>query len=285
MRVFKDDILEKEFRDQGYVLVNLLEDKEVRELQEFYSASPQEYQEKYTTFASNDELYKRRVNDFLKKVIGEKAENFLSPNMKPFWGNYMYKAPSENTNMPLHVDWQYVEEPEFLSLNLWAPLVDTNSKNGALHVVPKSHHVVDFPRGIDLPRYYEHNEQEIKDKYGKIILLKKGEAIIYDHRLLHYSLPNLSGESRLAVTLIYCPKEAETSIFYADNEGASKYRIEDEEVLLQTEYFKEFKGFKSKQRVVLPSFESVNLLSKLDAYHRDNKPSFLQRIKRSLLKS
>jgi ectoine hydroxylase-related dioxygenase (phytanoyl-CoA dioxygenase family) len=42
------------------------------------------------------------------------------------------------------------------------------------------------------------------------LFLKAGEVVIYDHRLFHGSLPNLSQETRPALNFTMKPKEATT---------------------------------------------------------------------------
>ena len=49
----------------------------------------------------------------------------------------------------------------------------------------------------------------IKSKYSIPIELKAGEALVWDHRLIHFSRPNLSQYPRLAFTLIMVPEGVE----------------------------------------------------------------------------
>ena len=260
--VFKNDILNERLTTDGYVVVSLIEERDIKRLINFFYSANDKNKQAFTTYKTNDSNYKRHVDLLIKNVIHNKAKVLFNEKYDPFWGNFMLKPPSKDTDLPLHVDWQYVEEPHQISLNLWVPLLDTNAKNGALHVVPKSHHLISFPRGINLPRYYEKQESIIKHKYGKRLDLKKGEAVIYDHRLLHYSYPNLSNQDRLAASLIYVPKNTPILHYQTDSiDGCTwRYEIETSEAFVKANFYDALLTYKSREKVEIPMYDDINLI-------------------------
>jgi hypothetical protein len=273
MPVFYNNKSNDSLQKEGYVIVSLLEETELNLLENFfYSPDNKEFHEKFTTYACNDSDYKKRVDSILKEIIGNKLKSIITEDMIPFWGNFMMKIPSENSNMPLHTDWQYVDEKKHVSLNVWTPFTDTNLENGALHVVPKSHLSCNYPRGINLPRYYEINEAETKRKFGKALFLKKGEAVIYDHRLLHYSFPNKSDKNRLAATLVYIPKETAVSIFHKDNstQKTQIFEIENVANLIDSDFYNEPKNFKNKTFAKIPEMNEIKVFADLEKQIRKN---------------
>lgn len=285
MSVFYNNKLNDSLQKEGYVIVSLLDETELNLLENFfYSPVNKEFQETFTTYACNDSAYKKKVDSLLKEIIGNKLKSIITEDMIPFWGNFMMKIPSENSNMPLHTDWQYVDEKKYISLNVWTPFTDTNLENGALHVVPKSHLSCNYPRGMNLPRYYEINEAETKQKFGKALFLKKGEAVIYDHRLLHYSFPNKSDKNRLAATLVYVPKETAVSIFYKDDstQKTQLYEIENVATLIDSDFYNEPKQFKNKTLAKIPEMNEIKVFANLDKQIRKN-TNFLSVVK-SLLR-
>ena len=281
MPVFYNNKSNNSLQKEGYVIVSLLEETELNLLENFfYSPVNKEFQKIFTTYACNDSDYKKKVDSILKEIIGDKLKSIITEDMIPFWGNFMMKIPSENSNMPLHADWQYVDEKKHISLNVWTPFTDTNLENGALHVIPKSHLSCNYPRGINLPRYYEFNEVETKQKFGKALFLKKGEAIIYDHRLLHYSLPNKSNKNRLAATLVYVPKETAVSIYFKDNstKKTQLFEIENVGTLINSDFYTEPKNFKNKTLVKIPEINEIKVFGDLDKQIR-KKTNFLSVLK------
>lgn len=281
MVIFHKNKLNDSFQKEGYVIVSLLDKKDINLLENFfYSSENKEFSQTFTTYACNNSVYKKKADSILKEIIGTKLKSIITEDMIPFWGNFMLKIPSKNSNMPLHTDWQYVDEEKYISLNVWTPFTDTNLENGALHVVPKSHLSCNYPRGINLPRYYEINDAETKKKFGKALLLKKGEAVIYDHRLLHYSLPNKSDKNRLAATLVYVPKEAAISIYYKDNstQKTQIFEIENVATLLDSDFYDEPKYFKNKTLVKIPEMNEIKVLADLNKQIR-KKTNFLSVLK------
>jgi hypothetical protein len=275
MEVFRDKNLNSKLRRDGYVVISLLDNSGIEELRDLFHSSPPKHQLEFTTFKTDDTEHKTLVDARIKDVIHNKFSAFISDKFYPFWGNFMVKPVHGETDLPLHSDWQYVDETKHISLNVWVPLDNTNQENGALHVVPKSHLIVDFPRGVGLPRYYEKHESIIKEKFGKRLDLKKGSAVIYDHRLLHYSYPNNSDANRLAASLVYLPEGMNPIHYFTDEKtGKSwKYLLNNVEDLLQSKFYEAPLTYFNKEQVEFPSYESINLLPKF------SRPTFISRFK------
>jgi ectoine hydroxylase-related dioxygenase (phytanoyl-CoA dioxygenase family) len=236
--VLTDPILNQLLAAEGYVVVPWLNAKEVTALRNAYENSgDREQKGAFTTFACSDEAYRSQIDEAIKTVFARSFHGHLSA-YRPFWGNFFTK-PDGADAMPLHADLQYVDEPEHISLNIWCPLVDTTEENGAFGVVPRSHLVTDQLRGVRLPQYYARHAEDIRDRCGTVLRLKAGEAVIYDHRLLHYSLPNRSSQQRLAATLVAVPNHAHVVHYFAQAEGSpfDEYRLNDVRDLLRTPFF------------------------------------------------
>lgn len=241
--VFKDEILNNILNEEGYVVVHFLSQAEIQDLVSFFECGTDEQKNGFTTFAVDDYEYRKSVNEKIIEIFSRGFSKFFSGYI-PFWGNFFTKQPGSPA-MPLHADLQYVEEPEQISLNVWCPLVDTLVENGAFGVVPFSHKYVNQIRGMNITDLYRKYAKEIEVKLGKILEIKAGYAVIYDHRLLHYSLPNNSTEKRLAATLVAVPEGTSLIHYYANKEGDTlvyKYNIDSVEDFLHTEFLKAPKG-------------------------------------------
>jgi hypothetical protein len=236
MTVFKAQKLNNLFEKQGYVIVNLFGEDETNILKDFFIQQDITLNQSFTTFATNNYEYRKSIDNKLKELFYPYFHKIFN-NYHPFWGNYFTKHP-QSPAMPLHADLQYVEEPDEISINIWCPLVDTIPNNGALGIVPMSHKVCTQIRGINLPQFYAKNANEILEKFGEIIELKAGQAIIYNHRLLHFSNANNSSTSRLAITMIGVPVNKQLIHYAAENEKSliQKYYIESVDDFLKTNF-------------------------------------------------
>lgn len=235
--VFKDTELQALFEQQGYAIITLLNADELKDLNAYFLAQTTPQKEAFTTFVVNDYAYRKAVDEKIKSVFVNQLNTLLT-NYKPLWGNFFSKAPAAPA-MPLHADLQYVNEPTEISLNVWCPLTDTNAENGALGVVPYSHLLINQVRGTNITDSYRINAAAIQKAYGKILELKAGEAVVYDHRLLHFSPANTSDQLRLAATLIMVPENVDLVHFYAEKEGDTtiyKYHLESVDDLLKTSF-------------------------------------------------
>jgi hypothetical protein len=237
--VFKDERLNELFNKQGYVVVPFLSPEEIQVLSAFYFSGEKEKREQFTSFAVNDYRYRKSVNEQIQDSFS-RSFGILSDDFIPFWGNFFSK-PGGSPALLLHADPQYVNEPEQISLNIWCPLVDVSAENGALGVVPYSHWLLKQIRGTNITDAYRKNAVAIQQQFGKLLKVKAGNAVIYDHRLLHYSLPNKTDKARLVATLVAMPKDAPVLNYYAEKEGDTtvfKYDINSVDDFLRTDFLK-----------------------------------------------
>jgi hypothetical protein len=133
----------------------------------------------------------------------------------------MIKFPGDGP-IEAHQDFNFVDESHHTAFNLWCPLVDTDTQNGGLFVVAGSHNVFRTQRGPNLPKALTQYHDTLR-KYARLVPLRQGQAIIYDHRLIHYSPPNRTGEARVAVQSVLTPREA-TTIHYGYDEATCRVR-------------------------------------------------------------
>lgn len=207
--VFKSIQLEKKFQREGYLVLPLLSDQEVATLKDFFQ---EQYKVDFSGFHSThflkDSSLKAEVHHKITSVLEPHLQEYLL-DYQPLFGNFMVKSIGENSRMPLHADWTYVDEEKFQSLGVWCPLVDTNQENGLLGVVPKSHLLKKNYRGPKIPTpFHDHNEYII-EHFGKLLKMNAGEVVIYDHRTLHFSPANKSKEVRPALNLVMVPAKAQ----------------------------------------------------------------------------
>jgi hypothetical protein len=216
-RVFSDPAHEAMFQRDGAVVVRLLEEGEVQALREAYHAHiPSVGMGFHATMFSRDVELRTRVDAAVRGMLAPKVLPLLS-NYRAVVGNFMMKEHGRrDSEVPVHQDWSFVDEPRLRSLNVWVPLVDTTPENGRLHIFKGSHNFVRVLRGPFFPNPYVTLAREIRERFLTELPLRAGDAVIYDHGLVHASPHNVSGQARLALNLALVPEEAELIHGYLD---------------------------------------------------------------------
>ena len=99
---------------------------------------------------------------------------------------------------------------------------------GTLHIVKGSHKFSNLIRSYDDYRYaFGGVSKRVIKKYSTPILLKGGQDVILDDRLIHWSPRNKSSRIRTAFQLELIPQETELAIYYrANKQELLKYAID-----------------------------------------------------------
>ncbi len=236
-KVLLDETLEKNLSEHGWVKVTFLDQLTVSALTEFY-LQRQNFQKRaglHFSLASNNYQFRKEVNDAISSAFSKKS-NQLFVDYRMLYGNFMIKEPGLEGNFPLHQDWTYVNEPQFRSVAVWVALTDTDEQKGCLQFVEQSHLWGNTARGPGLSWKFENVTTELRQKLFPVPL-KAGEALIWDHRLIHASNPNTAPHARLAATAIYIPCEAEAIHFvkkFEPQEKMCRYKVDTDFFLRYT---------------------------------------------------
>lgn len=215
--IFKDRDLQRHFDEKGYVKIPFLDEEQIKELDKLFDELHPELPEEgfISGSYSSDIEYKQKASDHFKRIFHESYERIFK-NYTPFGGSFLFKMPSENSDLVLHQDWTIVDEEKYVALNCWVPLCDTDVNNGTLMVVPGSHSA-NFPvhRSPTLDFFFNGNDDLVREKLVPMNA-KAGEAVILNQSLIHYSPPNLSGKIRKAITSGIKTKGAPMMFYYYD---------------------------------------------------------------------
>lgn len=223
----KNPELNAQLSSEGYVVVKLLTNDKVSDLAETFKAAQGEVIDPFYATAHHQSSEFRNqmsyaISDAISKPIDE-----LFEDCKLLGGSFIVKTKSDQSLLQPHQDWNIVDEREFRSFNIWMPLVDLNENNGAIEVLPKSHNWVRGVRHSSIPCAYQQVHHLVWENM-KPLYLKAGEALIYDHSLLHASKANCSDGLRIACASGIIPNEAQM-FFYWNNDGTiDKYESNPE---------------------------------------------------------
>jgi ectoine hydroxylase-related dioxygenase (phytanoyl-CoA dioxygenase family) len=215
------------FLKQGFIIRPFLSLSQINHLNDI--ASKIKLPEKtffYSTSFIDDIEFKQKLSgDIIEIVKSSLQELFI--DYKILGGNFLYKLPGKEGEMPLHQDWTVTDESQFQSITLWIPLSDTNILNGTMQCIPGSQNWTDTLRSPSLPVNFKEVHSSLKD-HLQMYNVSKGEAFIFNHALLHASPPNLSDAVRSVLTIGLTHKDASLSMYYYEKGGkVSQYSMPD----------------------------------------------------------
>ena len=226
-KIFKDSFLQDEFEKKGYVIVDFIEKNKIEFLIDlFYKSHPQLPNSGFHSDTFLGDLnYKKKLSDTIKETLHDSYESVLT-DYNALGGAFLYKIPSSNSQLNAHQDWTIVDEENYVAINCWVPLCDTNIENGTLYVLPGSH-FLNFKsyRAPTIPFFFEGNE-DIIQKHLIPIELKMGQAIILNESLIHYSSPNKSKNIRIAITSGVISANTPMIFYYNDKDYVEVYEVD-----------------------------------------------------------
>lgn len=208
--MFKEKSHQKEFDEFGYVKLELFNKEDLAYLNSVYEETKglvELNQPFYTSIWSENESYKNKVDQEIKKVFLKRLDKYIT-NFKTVFGNFMVKKQSRNSDLNPHQDWNFVNEENSYTITIWAPLSNVNKSNGALEIFPKSH--IKFknfirPRFADSVFLDELNY--IKENCMECVEMNAGEALFVNSRTIHGSSINCDSKERIAATLVVADKK------------------------------------------------------------------------------
>lgn len=226
---FIDSQKEDSFTNDGYCVVEFLNPLGLDKVQDVikelgFGINSEEKFRKSIIHDSVDK--KKKLFEKLFPVSKRAADNFLQ-NYKILQIAIFDKSP-EAGGISFHQHTNIIDESKYRSLSIWVPLIETTVEMGTLYVVKGSHKIFNHVRSINDYRAFDNVSTKVMKKYSTPLLLKEGQAVIFDDRLIHWSPPNKSFHVRTAVRLLLIPEEADLAIHYRINEKELlKYAINE----------------------------------------------------------
>jgi hypothetical protein len=219
--VFTDPKLDGDFTRDGYVVLPLLNEREVERLKAAYTADVPELPEPIVMTGMGTDLARRkRLGDRLYEVLWPPMAR-LMPDFTIVTGrNFIVKRGADGAGrMLMHQDFSFVDQTVERGVHVWIPLVDVNHENGCLKVSPGSHRLINHIAGPGgLPNPYDAVLDEL-DRHCTVSLpMKAGEAVFFDERLMHGSEPNMIPADRPAANIAFIRNGLKQRIHIANKE-------------------------------------------------------------------
>lgn len=224
--VFHDPALQEEFSRKGFVVVDLVDEQRLEQLRaipdEIY---PGERSGMHASNMCNEHEYRHevyeRVRPVLEPLVLEQLVEYES-----CMAIMLLKFPGGDSEFISHQDWNLVDESRFRSLNVWCPMVDTDPENGAMSFLPGSHRVLGATRCDPwYPEWYQSPGWQIRYTEMETIEVRAGQAVFFDHAIVHASGPNLSEAVRPAVALVVKPVGADLLHWYRPTPDAAQLQV------------------------------------------------------------
>lgn len=204
--ILKDEAQNKALAEKGYTVFPFLKPDAVEQLASYYlEFQKEEPSHFYSSTHSADMAFRKKTSDFINTILSPLVPDVLV-DYKLLGGAYVVKPAHGKGILQPHQDWNLVDERKSRSYNLWIPLVDVDVKNGAVFVLAGSHARLNTYRGPGIPSAFKEVEQHIWQKLEPLPM-KAGEALFYDHALLHGSPANTSDRVRIGIVCGVIPKD------------------------------------------------------------------------------
>ena len=215
--VLKDSTLAAAIYETGYAVAGKLDADTLsalnglyKELHAFKSAEGGMFYSLY----SKDINYRSRVHNEIGRLMTGVYEN-LFQHYKAVINSFIVKVPGPASEFYLHQDSTSLDEMNYSALSVWIPLQDTGVDNGCMFVMPKSHHLFAPYRSISFPAPFD-SIHPLLSEYLKPIELKAGEILLFDNRIVHNSVANLSNADRVVAMSGIFPEAAKFITCYKD---------------------------------------------------------------------
>lgn len=223
-RVFKDSELQKQLNDNGFVVLDFLNNSELNYLIEFYKIKhPESVNGFYTSTFAKDTDYRKEVDATIQSQMKRNLDNYFF-DYKIHCGSFIVKGADEKSVLKMHQDMTLVDESIYTGINIWIPLIDLTKENGAIELLAKSHRLFKTYRGASLPDIYNGIEESVY-KLMKPLYLKAGQAVVFDQSIIHYSPANKSQIVRPVINTFITHKDATIKICYWDKNERNEIEI------------------------------------------------------------
>lgn len=219
---FLDAEKTEKLKTNGYAVFDLLDEEIISELTKLFHAYHDKQPEGfYATTHLDDKSKRKEISDELHRRLFSKIEVKFE-NINLLGGAFISKSPGQKGILPLHQDWNLVDESHARSYNLWIPLVDVDEENGAMRLLPASHSKQTTFRGPNVAPVLYQISSEV-DKHMFSLNIKKGQAVLYDHALWHSSPENKTNELRLALVMGALPLNEEMKYYHQKGNLVEEY--------------------------------------------------------------
>ena len=168
----------------------------------------------------------RSVDLALKQLLSPVIDQVL-PDHLPVLGTLVSKAPQRSSLVEFHHDWTFTDERIHRAVMIWIPLIDVDSRNGALQVIQGSHAWTNGIRPSTTRKGPTMDHQVELAALASTIDMRAGSLLIYDPALIHGSGPNEGADPRPAAVVAAVPRRATLLHFHETDAALEGFQVDE----------------------------------------------------------
>ena len=223
--VLKNTDLSRALEKNGYVVVPFLNPEELEGVLSLFEDLGELPGRFYSSTHVPEKTFQLNLKSKIDPIVHRAIGAALNESTQALGAALLNKPVGSTGVLPLHQDWNIVDEHVTRSFNIWIPLTNVTEENGAVRVLEGSHQVKHTYRGPNLGLELQEVSKDVLP-FLKTIEMKAGEALIHDHALWHASGPNNSDQARHAMVMGCIEKGAEMKYYYQQPEGVVEYEAD-----------------------------------------------------------
>ena len=202
------------FQENGFLSpIKILEEKKAAS----YRSRLEKFEKNYPKLQGKLDFKANLICSWVDQLAREKhlldiVEDLIGPNILNWNATFRIKESNGQAHADWHQDSMYIKLEPFL-LIVWLALSPANERNGCLRLIPGSHKWPLLPHreGKDknsILSRAQFIEYPLNSSASISAELKLGEACIFNHKIVHSSGVNVSGNRRIGLLIDYIPTSA-----------------------------------------------------------------------------
>lgn len=215
----RDADLADRFVVNGFCTLPLLDAEAVRSLAGLFDAMFDRSQRGFLSTVLQPPAIRRAAHEAILPYVARAAAPHLAGHRIALCSFVARYPGSDQRDLPLHQDWSFVDEQVARSISMWVPLQTVDAANGCMTVVPGSHRHDQPLRAIGSGFRYRSFEPVLRARHLIDLPMASGEAVFFDHRLIHGSRSNAGTTTRLAVGAVLVPRGAPLALGLPEESG------------------------------------------------------------------
>jgi hypothetical protein len=250
--IFKDSSLFEQVKRSGFAVIDFADAETIGcayQTEQLFIDRNSNPHSHFDSLTTDDVLLTRLVHTQLMEVFEANLERVFRSFKVPI-AMMLTKLPSVNSGIGMHQDPSLLRHEDCEHhLGIWIPLVDTDQTNGSMRVIEGSHVLLPPVQALSLPPALGGISQE-SERFAKPINLRTGQALVFDNRILHSSLPNRSSAIRTAAIIRITASDAQFISFHFDEQRQEVVVVRQPEDFYTAHSYKEFRSsFPGDERV------------------------------------
>ncbi len=234
---FFDKSLQRKFQRDGFAVIEFLRESHLVQVTELYDSfrkcyAPSNDAPVFSSCDTFDADLIRQLDHELRAIV-EPQLNGVLQSYDYLFSSFLIKEPGTDNVTGYHQDPTLIERGDnsIVSAGLWCPLHNADAGNGCLRVIRGSHRLGDILAVTpNFPTIFETFAHKL-NRFAEPLILRAGQAVIFDNKLIHGAFANQSLSSRVALVSAIKSTDCDWVYYYLPEENGAmveKYVMDHE---------------------------------------------------------